>query len=103
MLETRHTKTPHYVVRVNYKAKGMTERTRKQRRIDPRSLPGNCPYDHRFHTMFQFDFCHSVVLYRDPVVAKSQWIDWDHVRKQKKPSLDVAIETCQHTSIYELM
>jgi hypothetical protein len=44
-----------------------------------------------------------VVLSRDPVVAKSQWIDLDHVRKQRKPSLDVAIETCQHTGIYELM
>jgi hypothetical protein len=53
--------------------------------------------------MFQFDFYHSVVLSRDPVVAKSQWIDWEHVRKKKKPSLDVAIDTCQRTGVYELM
>jgi hypothetical protein len=53
--------------------------------------------------MFQFDFYHSVVRSRDLVVAKSQWVDWDHVRKQKRPSLDVAIETCQCIGVYELM
>ena len=53
--------------------------------------------------MFQFDFYHSVILSKDPVVAKSQWIDWDHVRKQKKPSLDIDIATCEHTGIYRLM
>jgi hypothetical protein len=53
--------------------------------------------------MFQFDFYHSVILSRDPVVTKSQWIDWDHVRKQKKPSLDIAIATCECTGIYRLM
>ena len=30
-------KVPNYVIRVNYKAKGMTERAREQRSIDPRS------------------------------------------------------------------
>jgi hypothetical protein len=44
-----------------------------------------------------------VVLSRDPIVAKSQWVDWDHVRKQKRPSLHVAIETCQCIGVYELM
>ena len=39
MLEVHHTLVPHYVARVNYKANGMTERAREQRRIDPRSLP----------------------------------------------------------------
>ena len=103
MLKIRHTTLPDYVTSVNYKAKGMTEKAREQRRIDPRSLPSNCPYDHRFHTMFQFDFYHSVILSKDHVVAKSQWIDWDHVSKQKKPSLDIAIATCEHIGIYRLM
>ena len=49
--------------------------------------------------MFQFDFYHSVILSKDHVVAKSQWIDWDHVSKQKKPSLDIAIATCERTWI----
>ena len=37
MLEVHSTKVPNYVTRVNYKAKGMTERAREQRRIDPKS------------------------------------------------------------------
>jgi hypothetical protein len=94
--------TPHYVVRVNYKAKGMIERAKEQRRIDPRSFPSNCPYDHRFHTMFQFDFYHSVILSRNPVVSKSQWIAWMHIREQKKPSLDIAIATCERIGVYGL-
>jgi hypothetical protein len=61
--------------RVNYKAKGMSERAKEQRRFDPRSQPESCPYDHRFHTMFQLDFYTSAILSRNPVVAKSQWID----------------------------
>jgi len=52
MLEVHSTKIPNYVARVNYKAKGMTKRAREQRRIDPRSQPESCPYDHRFRTMF---------------------------------------------------
>jgi hypothetical protein len=80
MLEVHHTQVPYYVARVNYKAKGMTERAREQRRIDPRSMPESCPYDHRFRTMFQFDYYTSVILSRNPAVAKSQWIDWTHVR-----------------------
>ena len=44
-----------------------------------------------------------MILSRNPVVAKSQWIDWDHVRKQKKPSLDIAIATCERTGVYRLM
>ena len=75
MLEVHHTQVPHYVSRVNYKAKGMTERAREQRRIDPRSLLESCLYDHRFRTMFLFDYYTSVILPRNPVVAKSQWID----------------------------
>ena len=37
MLEVHSTKVLNYVARVNYKAKGMTERAREQRSIDPRS------------------------------------------------------------------
>jgi hypothetical protein len=53
--------------------------------------------------MFQFDYYHSVILTRHPVVAKSQWIDWKYVRKLHKPSLELAIATCQRTGIYRLM
>ena len=52
MLKVHRTVVPDYVARVNYKGKGMTERARELRRIDPRSQPEDCPYDHRFHTMF---------------------------------------------------
>ena len=45
--------------------------------------------------MFQFDYYTSVVLPRNPIVAKSQWIDWKHVREFKKPSLDEAIAICE--------
>jgi hypothetical protein len=53
--------------------------------------------------MFQLDFYTSVILSRNLVVAKFQWIDWKHVIELKKPSLDIAIATCQRTSVYELM
>jgi hypothetical protein len=52
MLKICRTTLPGYVHSVNYKAKGMTERAREQRRIDPRGQPESCPYDHRFCTMF---------------------------------------------------
>ena len=68
MLKVHRTIVPDYVSRVNYKGKGMTERARELRRIDPRSQPA---YDHRFRTMFQLDFYHSVILFRNLVVAKS--------------------------------
>ena len=50
--------------------------------------------------MFQLDFYHSVILSRNLVVTKSQWIDWKHVREQEKPSLDIAIAICQCTDVY---
>ena len=71
MLKVHRTVVPDYVARVNYKGKGMTERARELRRIDPRSQPEDCPYDHCFHTMFQLDFYHNVILSRNPVVTKS--------------------------------
>ena len=48
MLKVHRTVVPDYVARVNYKGKGMTERARELRRIDPRGQPENYPYDHRF-------------------------------------------------------
>ena len=72
MLRVHCTAVPDYVARVNYMGKGMIERARELRRIDPRSQPESCPYDHRFRTMFQLDFYHSVILSRNPVVTKSQ-------------------------------
>ena len=53
--------------------------------------------------MFQFDYYTSVILSRNPVVAKSQWIDWTHVRELQKHYLDVAIATCQRIGVYQLM
>jgi hypothetical protein len=72
MLEVHSTKVPNYVTRVNYKAKGVTERAREQRRINPRSQPESFPYDHRLRTMFQLDFYTSVILSRNPIMTKSQ-------------------------------
>ena len=53
--------------------------------------------------MFQLDFYISVSLSKNPVMAKSQWIDWTHVRELQKRSLDDAIATCQHIGVYQLM
>ena len=39
LLEVHGPILPNYVVRVNYKGKGMTMRAIDQRRIDPRGLP----------------------------------------------------------------
>ena len=36
-------------------------------------------------------------------MAKSQWIDWQHVRDLKKPSLDEAIAIYERTGIYGLL
>ena len=44
-----------------------------------------------------------MILSRNPVVTKSQWIDWKHVREQENPSLDIAIATCQRIGVYQLM
>ena len=71
MLKVHHTAISDYVAIVNYKGMDMTERARELRRIDPRSQPESCPYDHRFRTMFQLDFYHSVILSRNLVVTKS--------------------------------
>jgi hypothetical protein len=103
LLKIRRPAVPDYVAKVNYKGKGMTERARQQRRIDPRDQDESCFFDQRFRTMFQCDFYSSVILSREPVVMKSQWIDWDHVRKAKKDSLDHAIAICQRTGLYGLM
>ena len=102
LLEVYAPVLPNYVVRVNYKGKGMTMRARDQRRIYPRGL-SRIQYDHRFHTMFHLDYYTSVILARNPVVAKSQWIDWKHVRELRKSSIDYAIATCQRTCVYMLM
>ena len=44
-----------------------------------------------------------MIISRNPVVAKSQRIDWTHVSDLKKQSLDEAIAICDHTGIYGLM
>jgi len=44
-----------------------------------------------------------VILFRNLVVAKSQWIDWKHVRELKKPSLDEAIAICESKGTYGIM
>ena len=74
LLEVHAPVLPNYVVKVNYKGQSMTERARDQRRIDPRGLL-RIQYDHCFHTMFHLDYYTSVILARNPMVAKSQWID----------------------------
>ena len=57
----------------------MTRRARDERRIDARGLP-RIQFDHRFQTAFHMDFYTSVILTRNPVIARSQWIDWQYVR-----------------------
>ena len=79
ILETHPPSVPSYVSRVDYRGKGMTRRARDERRIDPRSLP-RIQFDHRFQTAFHMDFYTSVILTRNPVIARSQWIDWQYVR-----------------------
>ena len=75
LLETRLPNVPAYVPRVDYRGKGMTRRARDERRVDPRGLP-KVQYDHRFQIVFHLDFYSSVILTRNPVIARSQWIDW---------------------------
>ena len=80
----------------------MTKRARDQRRIDPRGLQ-RIQYDYRFHTMFHMDFYSSVILTRNLVIARSQWIDWQFVRELQKPSIDHVVAICQRTWVYEIM
>ena len=49
------------------------------------------------------DFYTSVILSRNPVIARSQWIDWQYVRDLQKASIDHAIAICEHTGVYEIM
>ena len=74
LLKTHPPSVPSYVSRVDYRGKGMTRRARDERRIDPRGLP-RIQFDHRFQTAFHMDFYTSVILTRNPVIARSQWID----------------------------
>ena len=80
LLETHPPSVPSYVSRVDYQGKGMTRRARDERRIDPRSLP-RIQFDHRFQTAFHMDFYSSVILTRNPMVSRSQWIDWQYIRE----------------------
>ena len=70
LLEPHAPSVPSYVSRVDYRGKGITRRARDERRIDPRGLP-RIQYDHHFHTMFHLDYYTSVILARNPVIAKS--------------------------------
>ena len=49
------------------------------------------------------DFYTSVILARNPVIARSQWIDWQYIRDLQKASIDHAIAICEHTGVYEIM
>ena len=80
----------------------MTRRARDERRIDPRGLP-RVQFDHQFQTTFHMDFYTSVILARNPVIARSQWIDWQYIRDLQKASIDHAIAICEHTGVYEIM
>ena len=74
LLEPHPPSVPSYVSRVDYRGKGMTRRARDERRIDPRGL-SRIQFDHRFQTAFHMDFYTSVILARNPVIVRSQWID----------------------------
>ena len=49
------------------------------------------------------DFYSSVILTRNLVIARSQWIDWQYTRDLQKASIDHAIAICEHTGVYEIM
>ena len=49
------------------------------------------------------DYYTSVILTRNPVIASSQWIDWQYIRDLQKSSIDHAIAICEHTGVYEIM
>ena len=70
LLEVHSPVLPNYVAKTDYHGKGMTKKVRDLRRIDPRGLQ-RIQYDHRFHTMFHMDFYSSVILTRNPVIARS--------------------------------
>ena len=70
LLETHPPSVPSYVSRVDYRGKGMTRRAKDERRIDPRGL-SRIQFDHRFWEAFHIDFYTSVILARNPVIARS--------------------------------
>ena len=84
------------------RGKGMTRKARYERRVDPRGLP-KVQYDHRFQTAFHLDYYSSVILTKNLVIARSQWIDWQYVRELQKASVDHVIAICQRTRVYEIM
>ena len=98
LLETHLPNVPSYVSRVDYRGKGMTRKARDERRVDPRGLP-KIQYDHRFQTTFHMDFYSSVILTKNLVIARSQWIDWQYIRELQKASVDHAIAICQSTGV----
>jgi len=79
LLEPHPPSVPSYVSRVDYRGKGMTRRARDERRIDPRGL-SRIQFDHRFQTAFYMDFYTSVILARNLMIVRSQWIDWQYVK-----------------------
>ena len=48
------------------------------------------------------DYYTSVILTRNPVIASSQWIDWQYVRKLQKSFIDHAIAICERIGVYEI-
>ena len=53
--------------------------------------------------MFLMDFYTSVILTRNLVIARSQWIDWQYIRDLQKSSIDHAIAICERIGVYEIM
>ena len=80
----------------------MTRRAKDERRIDPRGLP-RIQFDHRFQTAFHMDYYTSVILTRNLVITRSQWIHWQYIRDLQKASIDHAVAICEHTGVYEIM
>ena len=80
----------------------MTRRARDERRNDPRGL-SRIQFDHRFQIAFHMDFYTSVILTKNLVIARSQWIDWQYVRELQKASIDHAIAIGEHIGVYEIM
>ena len=70
LLEPHPPSVPSYISRVDYRGKCMTRRARDERRIDPRGL-SRIQFDHRFQTVFHMDFYTSVILTRNPLIARS--------------------------------
>jgi hypothetical protein len=86
-------------VRVSYK--GKTESVRENRRL-AHTQPQDA-YDYIFHSLFEQDFCESVIMTKSNPVANSQWIDWAYMENKHDPIFDRVITACKAKHLRDIL